>query len=187
MGHLTLIITLVWSCFSVAQPAYLITASGAIVDDWQKVGSAELDWLFFDVYRSDLLTPDGEYHLSHDVTPHPLALLITYERDISSAQLLEATDEQWRKLGFSAEDRKGWLEHLQRIFPDVQDGDELVYVSDGKLGEFRFKRVYQQEWVALGYIKQEAFSDAFLSIWLSPNSQYPQLRRQLIGMNRTEK
>jgi hypothetical protein len=66
---------------------------------WQVVGEAQLSWLFFDVYRSQLLAPQGIYEVSEDVSPHPIALRIQYQRDISRQQLLDATLDQWQKNG----------------------------------------------------------------------------------------
>lgn len=79
---------------------------------------------------------DGLYHESQDVSPHPVALEIRYLRDISSKQLVDATEDQWRKLGFTAPQTQAWLKQLQQILPDVATGDRLVYVSDGQRGEF---------------------------------------------------
>ncbi|KFE00270.1 hypothetical protein DN34_195 [Vibrio cholerae] len=112
-----------------------------------------------------------------------MALEIRYLRDISSKQLVDATEDQWRKLGFTAPQTQAWLKQLQQILPDVSTGDRLVYVSDGQCGEFFFSRQQQTE-RSVGRIDDEAFNDAFLSIWLSPQTEYLTLRNQLIGMNR---
>ncbi|WP_264877118.1 chalcone isomerase family protein [Vibrio agarivorans] len=182
MRYLAVLLTLAWSCLSVAQPASLQPDLSA-VEQWKRVGSADLDWLFFDVYQSNLFTPDGQYRLSHDVSPHPLALTIIYERSISSSQLVEATQDQWQKMGFKSSHFEDWLAQLKTIFPDVNEGDSLMYVSDGEAGVFKFKRSGSERWISVGKIDDENFSDAFLSIWLSSKTQYPKLRRQLIGMN----
>ncbi|EGR1130575.1 hypothetical protein DDN23_19620 [Vibrio cholerae] len=151
--------------------------------EWPVVGHATLSWLWLDIYSSQLRAPDGLYHESQDVSPHPVALEIRYLRDISSKQLVDATEDQWRKLGFTAPQTQAWLKQLQQILPDVATGDRLVYVSDGQRGEFFFSRQQQTE-RSVGRIDDEAFNDAFLSIWLSPQTEYLTLRNQLIGMNR---
>ncbi|MGR5541422.1 chalcone isomerase family protein, partial [Vibrio campbellii] len=94
-----------------AQPASLQPILSD-VEQWKRVGSADLDWLFFDVYQSNLFTPDGQYRLSHDVSPHPLALTIIYERSITSSQLVEATQDQWQKMGFKPVQFEEWLAQL---------------------------------------------------------------------------
>lgn len=150
---------------------------------WQVVGEAQLSWLFFDIYRSELLAPSGTYSQSEDVTPHPIALRIRYQRDISREQLLEATLDQWQKMGVDRPTRSSWIAQLYDIFPSVSPGEQLIYVTDGESGQFYFQGgndVLKQ----VGRVDDEALNDGFLSIWLGRNSQYPKLRAQLIGMNK---
>lgn len=151
--------------------------------DWPIVGQATLSWIWFDIYTAQLRTPTGQYQESQDVSPHPIALEITYLRAISRQELIEATQNQWRKLGIASTISQAWLANLQQIFPNLLSGDRLVYVSDGKDGEFFFYRQQEDE-RSIGKISDEAFNDAFLSIWLSPQTEYLMLRNQLIGVNR---
>ncbi|CAH0526483.1 chalcone isomerase family protein [Vibrio hippocampi] len=150
---------------------------------WQVVGEAQLSWLFFDIYRSQLLAPDGRYRQDDDVTPHPIALKITYQRSISRQQLLDATLDQWQEMGFDKETRHRWIATLYDIFPDVDEDHQLIYVTDGSTGTF-YSLVPKQPMKAVGHIEDEMLNDGFLSIWLGRNSQFPDLRSQLIGMNR---
>ncbi|MFC5077238.1 hypothetical protein VTH8203_00707 [Vibrio thalassae] len=150
---------------------------------WQVVGEAQLSWLFFDVYRSQLLAPQGIYQVSDDVSPHPIALRIQYQRDISRQQLLDATLDQWEKMGVDKSTRNQWIAKLYDIFPSVSDGQQLIYVSDGKTGKFYYL-TEQKPLQMIGTVDDKSLNDGFLGIWLSPNSQYPKLRAQLIGMNR---
>lgn len=150
---------------------------------WPVVGQATLSWLWLDIYASQLRSPNGEYNQLPDVSPHPIALEIRYLRDITRQQLIDATIDQWQKLGVDTAQRQQWSVNLAEIFPDVSTGDRLVYVSNGKSGEFFFSRAQQVE-RSVGRIDDEAFNDAFLSIWLSPKTEYSALRNQLIGMNR---
>lgn len=150
---------------------------------WKVVGEAQLSWLFFDIYRSQLLAPQGTYALSNDVSPHPVALRIEYQRDISREQLLEATLDQWEKMGIDKETRSRWIAKLYDIFPSVADGHQLIYVTDGSLGSFYYLNS-DKPMQKVGRIEDESLNDGFLSIWLGNNTQYPKLRAQLIGMNR---
>ncbi|MCG9682686.1 chalcone isomerase family protein [Vibrio sp. Isolate23] len=146
--------------------------------EWRQVGSAQLTYFFFDIYRSQLLTPTGNYTQSRDISPHPLALSIEYQRDISQKQLVNATREQWEKLGYS--DTGPWVTQLEKIFPDIKDGQQLTYVSDGDKGRFYFSS-HQEKNQWIGSITDPKLNDAFLAIWLSPQTQYPKLRQDLIG------
>ncbi|WP_083628872.1 chalcone isomerase family protein [Vibrio panuliri] len=171
-------------------PTYSSVAQGSQSDwrhvdnwqSWQQVGQAQLSILFFDIYQSRLLTPSGIYQQqSFDVTPHPLALTIEYQRNISQEQLLDATFEQWLKLGFAKQDAKRWIDQLSAIFPDIKSGQTLTYVTNGSTGKFVYSPQPSQS-RHIGSISDESLNDAFLSIWLSPKSEYADLRRQLIGM-----
>lgn len=154
------------------------TASDEQWQEWRKVGSAQLTYFIFDVYKSQLLTPSGDYAQGKDVSPHPLALSIEYQRDISQKQLVDATIEQWKKLGYS--DTSSWVTQLEDIFPDIKDGQQLTYVSDGDIGRFFFSS-HSEKNQLIGSITDPQLNDAFLAIWLSPQTQYPKLRQELIG------
>ncbi len=151
---------------------------------WQTVGEAKFTWFIFDIYTSRLKTPDGEYEVTADVSPHPFALEINYQRDITKQQLLDVTDEQWQKLGFDKSNRQQWISELSTIFPDIKKGDALTYLTDGKTGQLIYRQAGQERHQTLGHVKEERLNDAFVSIWLSPKTEYPQLREQLIGQVR---
>lgn len=163
------------------QPSTIAVQQTSDWQQWRKVGEAQLSILFFDIYQSKLLSPTGIYQQqSLDVTPHPLALSIEYQRNITQAQLLDATYEQWIKLGYREQDAKRWIKQLSVIFPDIKSGQKLTYVTDGVAGKFVFSPLPHQT-RHIGTISDEKLNDAFLSIWLSPKTEYAQLRRQLIG------
>lgn len=147
---------------------------------WSRVGQAQLTMFFFDIYYSQLLTPSGSYQLESDITPHPLALSITYQRDISQQQLVDATLEQWQKLGYQSAETEQWVTHIENIFPNIKQGNNLTYVTDGKQGQFYFSEP-QLNHKLIGVIEDETLNDAFLAIWLSPKTEYPRLRESLIG------
>lgn len=151
---------------------------------WKTVGEAQLTWFIFDIYQSRLRAPDGKFIVNGDVSPHPLVLEINYQRDISKQQLLDVTDEQWAKLGFTESYRKIWISELNRMFPDIKKGDELTYLTDGKTGQLLYRQAGIAQIKTVGFVQDERMNDAFLSIWLSPNTEFPKLRKQLIGQVR---
>lgn len=150
--------------------------------DWPLVGEAQLSFLFFDVYRSKLLTPSGLYVQSPDVTPHPLALSIDYQRDISKKELLDATQEQWIEQGYGRTEVTQWITQLSDIFPSVKRGENLTYITDGRFGHFIYSSAGEGTQL-LGDIENEQLNDAFVGIWLSPKTEFSDLRKQLIGRN----
>lgn len=149
-------------------------------DEWSSVGQAQLTMFFFDIYKSQLLTPTGHYIVGDDITPHPLALSITYQRNISHNQLVKATVIQWNKLGYQHNTTTKWAQSLEAIFPDIEKGHQLTYVTDGVQGKFYHSRP-ETGTELIGYIEEEDFNDAFLAIWLSPKTEFPLLRQSLIG------
>ncbi|MCF8778257.1 chalcone isomerase family protein [Vibrio sp. IRLE0018] len=149
---------------------------------WPTVGQARLSWFVFDVYDSRLVTPDGRFEVNEDVTPHPLALEIRYLRDISSRELLSATEEQWHEIGI--ESQKQWKETLSLLFPDIHKGDRLTYLTDGEMGQLIFQAKDSQAEEIVGHVTDRDLNDAFLAIWLSPRTQFPALRKQLIGQEK---
>jgi len=138
---------------------------------WQTVGRAELSWGFWHIYDSELRTPDGTYTLNQQ----ELALVIRYRRDIDEDDLLEATDKQWIHLGIPLSLRQQWLRELSIIWPDVKKGDRLIFVVNEQGAAF-----YQDNRL-LGKVENEEMAKAFLGIWLSPKTAYPEMRRRLIG------
>lgn len=140
------------------------------VDDLKTVGSTTFNWMFWKIYDISLLTPTGSYE---DGKP-PLALEITYARDIAGNQLVESTIDEWERQEISWQ--AGWPEKLKRIFPDITTGDQLLLrVDDQNNSNFYFNRQ------PIGVIEDDGFTDAFLAIWLSPKSRSPKLTRELTG------
>jgi len=151
---------------------------------WPETGSAKLTWAFFDVYNSHLRTPAGKYQPN----VWPQALVINYLRDISRKELTQATADQWKALGMLDEaNQKQWLQAVEATWPDVTNGSEITFVADQQGGQFYYRPALNGSTdknatpVAIGQRFSPSFRDAFLAIWLSPSTQYPQLRKGLIG------
>lgn len=152
-------------------------------EKWPTVGTSSLSLLFFNIFQSELKTPTGEYQDSSVVTSQPLALSIVYQRDVSKQQLMEATKEQWENLGYDSQIQQRWLRELEAIYTSVKSGEKLVYITDGVTGEFHFYK-HNQSAEKLGEITSESLNNAFLSIWLSPSTEYPAHREKLIGLKK---
>lgn len=148
-------------------------------ENWPTVGKTSFSWLFFNLFKSELKSPSGAYTESADVTPHPMALSIVYQRDISKEQLIKATKKQWDYLGYSQEMQDTWLQTLNNIYTNVSKGERLVYVTNGSQGKFLFYKQNAKQ--TISEIHNEMLNDAILSIWLSPGTEYPKQRKQLIG------
>jgi hypothetical protein len=176
------IVTTVLAALPLLMPFSASGMNHGHISEWQQwpvVGEAKLSWFVFDIYQSRLRTPDGRYLQSQDIPPHSLVLEIHYLRDITRQQLLEATDEQWQALNLNQQMRAEWLAELAVVFPDISSGDRLAYKTDGQEGQFYY--AVGPDWKPIGVIDDHKLNNAFLSIWLSPDTSYPDLRRDLIG------
>ncbi|WP_093268966.1 chalcone isomerase family protein [Vibrio xiamenensis] len=175
---------------AVKKPAFASTVSQAKANPsqhnewraWQKVGQARLSIFWFDIYDSVLYSPSGQVANWPQITHQPTALSITYLRDISATDFINATEEQWQKLGFSQAQITPWISKLEGIFPNVAEGDSLTYVSHNQRGEFWFASNSASN--LIGEIDDMELNQAFLAIWLSPSTSYPKLRAQLLGETR---
>lgn len=171
-----------WLCVSLTFLSVATTAKESTIwQHWTKQGQAEFSYLFWDVYSSALFSELMEVETEHELSAQNLALVIRYQRDIKGKRLVEVTKEQWEKQQYSHVEMAQWLTELQRIYPDVTEGDSLAFVVRHKQGQFYFKSNHASEWEKIGMLFSSTFANAFLAIWLGEETEYPQQRRQLLG------
>ena len=138
---------------------------------WKTVGKAKLQWGIWDIYRSELKTPNGKYdNISQD-----LALGIYYLRNIKKEDLLSATEKQWQHLGYNEKEILPWITSLSAIWPNISKGDSLMFIQRNGRGQF------YKESKPLGKQLSKPLTRSFISIWLSPKTDYPKLRLKLTG------
>lgn len=136
------------------------------------VGQAELKVLWFSVYTATLASPEGRF----TSVSEPLLLTLKYKRNISRQNLLDETESQWKQAGFEDEDYAIWLLKLQDIWPDISEGDSLAFYQNvAGEGHFYFNKDH------IGSLEDQGFSQAFLNIWLSDQSDFPRLTKALTG------
>ncbi|WP_286237621.1 hypothetical protein [Neptuniibacter halophilus] len=155
-------------------PVWAQLSPPQLQNNWPKVGEARLTVLWFDIYQAVLFTPSGQFESYRA----PLKLQLTYQRSISREDLISETGRLL--VPFAApEQRTIWLQALREIWPGVNDKDQLVFqVDDRGSAHFFYNRVW------IGSVEDPAFSAAFIQIWLSEQSEYPALARQLRGVPR---
>ncbi|MEG3219558.1 chalcone isomerase family protein [Vibrio gigantis] len=140
------------------------------VDDLHKRGQGEMSYLFWTLYSAEFYTAPSTSER---------ALKIEYYRSIESKDLVEATKDQWNKLGYPNSNIKRWLEPLYSMWPNVEEGSTLtIRVAEDNVSRFYFDEQ------PIGVIQDKQFGDAFLAIWLSENTSEPDLRKQLLGLNK---
>lgn len=149
--------------------SFSVSASPVALLD--KQGEGEMSYLFWDLYKAEYFTDQPR-----DTGEQTSALRITYYKSISKQALIEATEDQWRELGYKPMDILIWIEPLKQIWPDVAKGDQLTFVQLANgTGEFYLADR------AIGRTENNGFASAFLSIWLSEKTSEPELRKQLLG------
>ncbi|MBA6265316.1 chalcone isomerase family protein [Colwellia sp. Bg11-12] len=138
------------------------------------IGETTFSILFWDLYKSKLLTTTGTYPIQTD--RDKLLYQINYLTGISSKDLVNRTVEQWQHLGVEPELYAVYLPILLKIWPDIEEGDSLsLYVNNNK-SVFYFNNNL------IGEINQPEFSQLFLDIWLSEKTSEPKLRLELLGI-----
>jgi hypothetical protein len=147
---------------------------------WPTVGETRFRVFFFKVYDIELRTPSGQYRDASSVESN-IGIKINYLRDISKQELINNTSEQWQHLGIPEFLQKQWLPQLDTVWSDIRKGDAILFTSDGKSGRFFYKSS-NAELTETGSINGTHFNNAFLSIWLSPNTQYRGSRKKLLGI-----
>ncbi len=175
-----------------------IVSSDDILKSMKEVGQAKLTKFFFDIYQSRLLTHSGKYGINlantnledqkitqynttskkahHEITNLPIAFEITYLRNIRREYLVNETIKQWQHLTFIESSYASYIQILSDLWPDIKKGDKLLlYISDHS-SVFYLNNEY------LGEINDSHFGSLFLSIWLSPNTTEPKLRKQLLNL-----
>lgn len=144
----------------------------------QTVGQGQFRYLFWDLYQARLATSDGRFRSYQQ--NKPVLLELTYQRDISRDDFVEATLDQWQKQqGAVLPRHQIWAEQLTRLWRDVKKGDQLacLYRADG-LVEFSYNGQ------SLGVVEDPAFGAEFLDIWLGEKTTAPKLRQALLGRNK---
>jgi hypothetical protein len=137
------------------------------------IGESTFSILFWDLYKSELLTTSGTYPVETDKSN--LLFDIDYLADISSEDLIERTIGQWQHLGVMPEIYQRYLPTLKEIWPDIKKGDSLSLLIDEGRSLFYFNDKY------IGAINSPEFGQIFIAIWLSEKTSQPDLRRELLG------
>ena len=135
-----------------------------------EVGSGQLRWWGFLVYDASLWSPDGAYKPGG-----PFALSLRYARDISRKDIVEASIDQMRDLGFPVDKHPEWKAKLDQVMVSVKPGDTLTGVYTPGQGA-----VFFHNDVLTGQVS-ERLAKAFFAIWLDPKTSEPKLRQALLG------
>ncbi len=154
-------------------PAYALDHIKASIPEAKLVGKGRMSVMFWDVYDAVLYAPGGTWKAGS-----PLALSLTYLRDLEGRAIADRSAEEIRKLGFTDEIRlAAWHSQMRRIFPDVTDGTTLTGIYNAQ-GE----SIFYHHGAEVGRITDPEFGRHFFNIWLDPRTSAPELRAQLLGL-----
>lgn len=149
----------------------LLSLSNIALAEWQLIGKSQMRWFSLKLYDIALYSNDGLYK-----NDQPLALSITYKRNFSNKQLISSSKKEATRLGLRWEEN--WNTRLYEIWPSVNRGDTLrLQVNIQGISSFYLNKKL------IGKISHPEFGSTFLSIWLSPKTRKPKIRRQLIGLD----
>ncbi|MCL7462101.1 chalcone isomerase family protein [Pseudomonas sp. NW5] len=168
-----------WSSALALWAGLLLTAPAQA--SWQEslpqaevLGTGELRLFGFRIYSARLWS--REQPLTEN---SPFALELTYHRDISRQQLVEASQREIRRLfGTQVSDQQlsAWQVHMQQAFVDVTPGAKItgVYLPGTGARFYAGNRLQHA-------VDDAEFARAFFAIWLDPRTRNPELRAQLLG------
>lgn len=139
-------------------------------------GSGRLRWLGIPVYEASLWTEPQ--FVPERFGAYAFALEIRYARSISGSILADASLKQMQALDVVPSGRhSAWLQALTGALPDVKPGDRLtgMHLPDKGLRLYFNGQLHKA-------IDDPLLSQSFFAVWLSPATQEPRLRAQLLGL-----
>lgn len=138
------------------------------------LGQGTLRRLFLTIYNATLWTDAKEWSMQR-----PFALSMKYHFNVESGELVDSTVDELQQLHVPDNTLKLYKVQLEKIYPDIQEGDTLtaLYLPEKGIRFFHNDRF-------TGAISDDAFANAFFMIWLSPETSEPSLRRALLGIDR---
>jgi hypothetical protein len=102
---------------------------------------------------------------------------LTYLRNLKGKLIAERSlKEMQSQAPVSAEQAERWLAFMEKTFPDVGANDRLLGIHQpGQAARFVLNGR------EIGTLKDEAFSQRFFDIWLSPKGSEPAMREALLA------
>ena len=137
----------------------------------ERVGETRLKFFIWDVYDISLYASAGEFDPSQ-----PFALRLQYLRNLRGKAIAERSIEEMRRQGISEVKLAAWFSQLEKVFPDVQKGTELV----GVFKPDQSTRFYR-DGEFIGQVLDPDFGRPFSDIWLGDQSSIPAIREELIA------
>lgn len=164
---------------------FLLMAASLSWADWRSelpgaklVGQGDFTWFGWSVYQARLWSPAATFGWDQ-----PFALELIYRRELSRDTLVQASLDEMRRLGDASLDETrlaAWDGEMRKAFVDVRAGQRItgLYLP-GKGASFYLDGQLRH------VVADVDFARAFFAIWLDTRTRSPELRRELLGMNKT--
>jgi hypothetical protein len=128
-------------------------------------------WFFIDIYSAKLWAEKKEVYQGR------LLLELTYKKDFDGNDILKQTKNELEHAKHPNELITSLIKELKGVFPNVKAGDRILaaYTPQGKV------TLLLNDNKTLGELTNKKHSQAFLDIWLGPNSSSQDHRLALLG------
>jgi hypothetical protein len=138
----------------------------------QHAGSGSVGFLFWQFFDADLWATNGRFSWDQ-----PLALSLTYRTDFSARELTDSTIEEMARINGWPKDRlSGFRSEIAPCMSDVSDGDRFTAASPAPDRIVLFLNGDERCDLSMPGLRR-----AYLNIWLSENSRFPDQSRRLTG------
>lgn len=150
-------------------------AQPALLPGARLLGQGKLTFFGLNVYGAKLWVT--ETFKADEFIRTPIALELEYARSLVGQMIAERSLAEMKKVGEVPDDNAGpWLAAMVQIFPDVNRSDRITGLYDPALGMRFFLNDKPR-----GEVRDLAFAQLFIGIWLSPRTSEPKLRQALLG------
>lgn len=160
-------------------------ANGPDAADWlssryqglKPLGQGELRFLGLKIYNARLYAEQpAALQSSKALYGQPFALRLTYARSLKGLDIAKRSEKEMTRL-MGRDLPQPWADALQRLFPDVQAGDEITGIHLPQKGA----RFYLNGRL-IGTLENPELAQSFFDIWLSERTREPALRAALLGL-----
>ena len=159
---------LLWTGLCLAPVIAAASQPGNLPRGAEQRGEATFRFLGFPIYKARLFTQGGQpLDWSQD-----FGLELTYQRQLSQSDLVEATLQEMARMGNALPIR----DQLQKCYQPVEVGDSYLAVSDGP-----DRLTFWRRGVPVCTLSQEAIKTRFMEIFLGKNSRSAGFTRALLG------
>ena len=171
MRHFLLVLCVLMATLTSASQA-MPDAARVHAKNWNVLGQGQMRWFGLRLYSAELWSSQAVFDPASTY-----ALTLTYDRPFAGARLSSSSIDEMRRIGTSNEAVLArWQRYMDKVFPDVREGDALTGVFLPGKGA-----VFYLGSKLLGEVNDPAFATAFFGIWLDPRTRESALRLQLLG------